>query len=396
MKILVSAVSFSSCVSGVQRHAFNMVHCLLPRPEISALHIAVAPWQASLLPEVGLIPDGKLFTHVAKTKRSSVSRNLWHYRQLPELAATIEADVVHLTIPVPVRASAFTCPTVVTLHDLYPYEIPQNFGFPKFVFNRAVLRQCLCNVTAIACVSDTTRRALHQRMPSGVGQKAVRIYNCVEPARLSAIESPIPNWQGQPFLLSVAQHRRNKNIPVLIRAFDRILRRGRANPALMLVVVGMQGPETPHIQKLVSSLGLRERIHLLEGLSDAELQWCYERCAAVVAPSITEGFGLPVAEALLTGGRIVCSDIPAFREVGGAYCRYVTLQQDAESSLADAIAVALRQPKQPPVPLPQFAGSAQAQEYVSLYRRLITDYAIGRNVKRTSSVHAAVPGGPSL
>ena len=56
------------------------------------------------------------------------------------------------------------------------------------------------------------------------------------------------------------------------------------------------------------------------------------------APSITEGFGLPVAEALLAGCRVVCSDIPAHREVGDGHCRFVALQRNAEDALLEAIA----------------------------------------------------------
>jgi glycosyltransferase involved in cell wall biosynthesis len=394
MKILLSAASFSSTISGLQRHAFNVAHGLWQQPEISALHIVVAPWQADLLPTVGLIPDGRLATHIAKMGHSSLSRNFWHYRRLPELAASVGADVVHLTFPMPVNGDAFPCPTVVTLHDLYPYEIPLNFGFPKFIFNRISLRHCLRNADAIACVSQATSCRLRQYMPIHTWRKSVRIYNSVEPARVCAIESPIPAWRGQPFLLSVAQHRRNKNIPLLIKAFARLLRRGQIDSGSMLIVVGMAGPETRHIRRLIFALGLSRRVHLLEGLSDSELQWCYERCEALVAPSITEGFGLPVAEALLTGGRVVCSDIAAFHEVGGEYCRYVSLDGNAEEMLAEAVAVALREPKKPPVALPHFTSSTLAREYLCLYRTLIASFAENRNARRSASIPSIAPERP--
>jgi glycosyltransferase involved in cell wall biosynthesis len=395
MKILVSAASFSSSISGLQRHAFNVVHCLLQRPEITALHLVVAPWQAALLPTVGLVANGRLSTHVAEMNHSSLSRNLWHYRLLPKLATRLEADIVHLTFPMPVNAAAFSCPTVVTLHDLYPYEIPLNFGFPKYLFNRATLRHCLLNAHSIACVSEATRRRLEEFVPAAAW-KSVRIYNCVEAARLCAIESPIRGWRGQPFLLCVAQHRRNKNIPLLISAFARLLRRGQIDPASMLIVVGMEGPETKRIHRLIAGLGLGHRIHLLEGLSDPELQWCYERCEAVVAPSITEGFGLPVAEALLAGCRVVCSDIPAFREVGGKRCRYVALEGDADDVFADAIAQSLREPKRPAASLPLFSSAVLAQEYMSLYHRIITSFASTRHAGRSSTMQTTATERPSL
>ena len=57
---------------------------------------------------------------VAQLKPGSVSRNLWHYRAFPELANHLQPDLIHLTYPVPIDASALRCAVVLTLHDLYP------------------------------------------------------------------------------------------------------------------------------------------------------------------------------------------------------------------------------------------------------------------------------------
>jgi glycosyltransferase involved in cell wall biosynthesis len=295
MKILIGAASYASNISGIQRHACNVVRCLLQQQEVSFVHLVIAPWQRKLVQAAGIKPDARLSAHIAEMEPSSLSRNFWHYRRLPKLAARLEVDLVHLTYPVPVNAAAFSCPTVVTLHDMYPYEIPMNFGFPKFIFNRLVLKQCLRNVDAIACVSDVTRLRLEQYSSPAVWQKGVRIYNCVEEQPACASQSPIPNWQGEPFLLCVAQHRRNKNLSLLIRTFDRLLRSGHVASNMRLIILGIPAQETHNIHSLVSNLVLGESICFLEGLSEAELQWCYTRCEAVVAPSLTEGFGLPFA-----------------------------------------------------------------------------------------------------
>ena len=396
MKILIAAASFSSHISGVQRHAFNVVRCLLRQPEISTVHLVVAPWQRELVQAAGLNPDSRLATHIADMEPSSLSRNLWYYRQLPALAASLQTDVVHLSFPMPIHAGSFGCPTVVTLHDLYPYEIPLNFGFPKFIFNRMILQQCLRNVDVIACVSEVTRVRLGQYAPASTSQKAVRIYNCIEAEPLCAIESPIPGWQGEPFLLCVAQHRRNKNIPLLIRAFDRLLLSGQVDPRMQLVVVGIAGPETSRIHQLVSSCGLGRSVHFLEGLSEPELQWCYARCEALVAPSVTEGFGLPVAEALLAGCRIVCSDIPAHREVGDGHCRFVALQKNAEDALAGAIVSTIQDPAKTPISLPQFSSSLLAKQYIDLYRGLGAPAAFLQNPRFSAPLPAAASEGQSL
>jgi glycosyltransferase involved in cell wall biosynthesis len=371
MKIMVAAASFSREISGIQRHALNMVRCLLRRPEISKVDLVVAPWQTKMVQSAGYSPDGRVTTHVAEMDQGSLSRNLWYYRELPALVARLQPDVVHLTYPVPVDAGSLTCPVVVTLHDLYPYEIPRNFRFPHVIFNRLALRQCLRSVDAIACVSESTMQRLRQYAPRSTWRKAVRIYNCVEPEPYCATRPPIRNWRGEPFLLSVAQHRRNKNVILLIQTFHRLLCAAEIDPSMKLLIVGIDGPETQQIQQLVSDLGLGRSVLLLRGLSDPELQWCYGRCEALVAPSKTEGFGLPVAEGLLVGCRIVCSDIPAFREVGGPHCRYVALGKGEEEALAAAIQSVLQEPQKDPLSLPHLSAEVLADQYVSLYRTLI-------------------------
>jgi glycosyltransferase involved in cell wall biosynthesis len=389
MRILLAAASAAGSISGLQRHALNVARCLLLRPEISAVHLLLSPWQSEFAQAAGLPVDARLQVHIAGFRRSSLSRNLWYHRRLPELAARLQVNLVHFTYPMPVHASAFHCPTVLSLHDMYPYEIPMNFGFPKFVFNRAVLWQCLRSADAIACVSDATCASLRRYAPAWVWSKAVRIYNCVEPEPITPAQPPSAVWKGEPFLLCIAQHRRNKNIPVLIRAFALLLRQGEIESETRLVVIGMNGPESGRIHRLVSRFGLSERVCFLEGLAEAELQWCYRHCRALVAPSLTEGFGLPVAEGLLAGCRVVCSDIPAHCEIAGGRCQFAALDANPVEALAAAIAKALHAPEKGPLALPQFSTAVLGKQYAELYHRLISSPLRARKMSARGSIKMA-------
>jgi len=113
------------------------------------------------------------------------------------------------------------------------------------------------------------------------------------------------------------------------------------------------------------------RVILRDGLSDYQLQWCYRHCEALVVPSTTEGFGLPVAEGMLTGCRVICSDIPTLREVGEEHCAYFVLGRSEEEALANSIATSLKQPKPKAVALPHFAAEVIGNQYVNLYRQLL-------------------------
>ncbi len=263
------------------------------------------------------------------------------------------------------------CPVVVTLHDLYPFDIPENFGFPKVLFNQIVLRQCLRAADAIACVSNSTLHQLEQVEPALALEKATVVSNCVEPHRVVSPRRPRAGWNRQPFLLCVAQHRRNKNILFLLRVFKRLVRMSRLAPKTHLVIVGIEGPETEAILRFLDQEGIADRVVLLSGISEEELQWCYRNCEMMLAPSIIEGFGLPVAEALLAGCRVICSDIPPFREFGGDHCRYVALDSLAERSFVEAILDSLQGPPSAPISLPQLSAPVIAEEYLQLYGSLL-------------------------
>jgi len=371
LKIVIALTSSSGQLSGVQRHAINLTRCLLTRHEITAVHLIAAPWQQEFVYDATPRNDARLHLHTASIRNNSLSRNAWYYLELPRIASHLQADLVHLGYPTPLRKGAYHCPTVVTLHDLYPYDVPENFGFPKVLFNQLVLRRCLQMVDAIACVSRTTLARLQGVEPRLALAKAVVIYNSVEPMPQVSASSPLPLWNGEPFLLCVAQHRRNKNILFLLRVFEGLLRTGKLAPQTRLVIVGIPGPETSAILRFLAATKIADRVVLLNGISEDELQWCYRNCELLLAPSLTEGFGLPVAEGLLAGCPVICSDIPPFRELGGDRCVYIPLNAIAEHAFADAICAGIRQHTCEPVPLPQLSAPVIAEQYLQLYRSLL-------------------------
>jgi len=138
-----------------------------------------------------------------------------------------------------------------------------------------------------------------------------------------------------------------------------------------MLIVGIPGPETLAIERFIAREQLADRVTLLNGISDEQLQWCYSNCSLLLAPSTLEGFGLPVAEALLAGCQVVCSDIPVFRELGGDHCRYVPLGPHAEEAFADAVGAVLDDNRPMPVAMPQLSASVIADHYLRLYRSML-------------------------
>ena len=248
-----------------------------------------------MLRDAVAVEDARLHMHYVHLDEYSLARNLWYYSDLPEIAAQLGADVVHLSYPSPVNRRRMHCPVVVTVHDLYAQDIPENFGFPKVIFNRLVFRQCLRAADALTCVSNATLERLRSWAPA-MAAKATRIYNCVEPTQVRIGRSPVPRCRNVPFLLCVAQHRRNKNIVLAVKTLAKMLREKSVHAETMLLVIGMAGPETETIERCIEAEGVGQNVLLLSGISETELQWCYRNCEVLLAPSLMEGFGLPVAE----------------------------------------------------------------------------------------------------
>jgi glycosyltransferase involved in cell wall biosynthesis len=372
MRIVIAALSAPEHLNGVSRHAANVVRGLLTRGEVSEVHMLVGAWQLNTYTDAIARQDPRLHIHPVTIRRETISRNIWYYSELPRVATQLKADIVHLAYPMPMSARDFRCPTVVTLHDLYPFDIPENFGILKSALNRSAARQCLRSADAIACVSESTRQRLEHWLGKRLADKAVTIANSVESASGHCMRGPQPLHRGQPFLLCIAQHRRNKNISLAIEVFERALRTGALAPETLLVVIGVKGPETKRIREMIAVANLERQVIMLSGIKDVELQWCYRNCELLLAPSSIEGFGLPVVEALLAGCRVVCSDIPAFREVGMDACHYVSLGPGEVEAFTQALSVVRSSAPILPVSMPWLSAGATAEKYLALYQHLKT------------------------
>src|SRR5579864_8198035 len=127
MNLLITAISSATGPSGICRHAQNLVRCAISRREISRITLMVGKWQEAYFRSAFNLADDKLDLVPVNISNDAFSRNLWYLREMPRVAEDIRADVVHLSFPVPLRRSAMRCPVVVSLHDLYPYDEPDNF-----------------------------------------------------------------------------------------------------------------------------------------------------------------------------------------------------------------------------------------------------------------------------
>jgi glycosyltransferase involved in cell wall biosynthesis len=368
MNLLITAISSATGPSGICRHAYNLVRCAASHDEVFKITLALGHWQELYFRNSFDLQGIRVKIVPVNIANDAFARNTWYLRGLPKLADEVAADIVHLSFPAPIRRGAMRCPVVVSLHDLYPYDEPNNFGFPKVFFNRVFLQQCLREVDCVTCVSETTLTRLRVRFPRSAYRKAVVVHNCVS---INSVDPVSPFERRCRFALMIAQHRENKNIPLAIKAFGEFIQRGKRHNYLLLRVVGNEGPVTAAIKSLIEKRSLGASIELIDGVTDGQLRWLYTNCEFLMAASSIEGFGLPIAEGLFCGCRIVCSDIPAFREIGGDACHYFDIHAEAGSSaMVQAICRALREPAMRARHLDRFVMENVAREYAALYMHL--------------------------
>lgn len=370
MHILVAALHRPLKPTGVCRHAANLAQCLAETDEVTKVTLIVGEWQKSYFEETFKLFSSKINLISVSINNSSLSRNRWFLFGLPKLADRLQPDIIHLSFPFPFLRQWFKAPVVATIHDLYPYECPENFGYPQVWFNRWSLRQCVDQSDGLSCVSKSTLESLKHYFPSiDSRKKTTVIYNYVDFSHVSPkIPEKIFSDEKFRFLLSVGQHRKNKNLDLLIHSYHNLQKNSVLKPATKLLIVGSSGPETENILHQIQMLALQDQVLLLSSITDEELCWLYKNCELFVIPSSTEGFCLPLVEALSLSPRVVCSNIPIFQEVGSSNCNYFELSNDLVYNLTEAMNFVLSQPAMNRLSADtRFSKASVAQQLLNFY-----------------------------
>jgi glycosyltransferase involved in cell wall biosynthesis len=138
------------------------------------------------------------------------------------------------------------------------------------------------------------------------------------------------------------------------------------------VIVGSQGPETTNLTRQIHTLNLAKKVHLLAAIDDRQLCWLYQQCLAFIIPSSIEGFCLPFAEAIHLACKVVCTDLPIFREIGSPSCIYVDLHSEPLQHLTAAIVQVIAQPPPAIDPKPShFSKQVIADRYLQFYADIL-------------------------
>ena len=239
----------------------------------------------------------------------------------------------------PVRAP---CPVVLTIHDLYFINYP---GRHRPVYEAIVTRAArtyAARATAIISDSEYSKREIVARL--GVSAAKVSVIPVAlggefRPASLTAA-ARARYALTLPYILYVGNFNPHKNIPRLIRGFA--LLPGPVRSRHALVLAGGYGEGRPELARLAESLGLADRVIFSGRVDDADLPALYSEAAVYVTPSLEEGFGSTVLEAMACGAPVIASNRAALPEVVGDAGLLFDAEQERE--LASVLARVLSDP----------------------------------------------------
>jgi glycosyltransferase involved in cell wall biosynthesis len=305
MNICIDMRPALSRATGVGVYLQNLVHALSELDSSNAYYLFSSSWKERF----HLNGQKKNFIVCDRRFPVRLLTYSWNRLSFPPIESLLEAplDIVHS--PTPLVIPTKTAHQVTTVHDLYFYFHPEQvIGEMQRDYPEKVYKHCVKS-DAIIAVSEYTKSQLvdHLKIASS---KIYTVHHGADPffaepqsgAEFDKLKKTLSITQ--PYFLFVGTQEPRKNLPTLMEAFEKM------EPVTQLVLCGLEG-----WGEELSGFNL-DRVIRTGYVSRNELRLLYQNAIALVMPSLDEGFGLPILEAMTAGAPVVASGIPAFLEIG--------------------------------------------------------------------------------
>jgi len=204
-------------------------------------------------------------------------------------------------------------PLVITLHDLIHLDVPEENSRAKAMYYKHIVTPAARSAAGILTVSAYSRTRIAEHL--GIDEQKITVVGngvsaCFKPDGETGHHLNRHHQHHSGYVLYVGNHKPHKNVPRLIDAFAR----AKIDSTIGMVMTGK--PDEAMFAQIAQA-GLTERVRFIEGLSDEQLAATYRGAVALVCPSLYEGFGLPVLEAMACGTPVVCANTTSLPEVVG-------------------------------------------------------------------------------
>lgn len=305
----------------------------------------------------------------------------WNHFRLPLHLLARPVDLLHGTFyTLPVFCPV---PAVVTIHDITFHLHPEWFTRKARVAFNGFAAASARKARHILTVSESSRRDIIRAygvpasrvtaVPLAAGPGFAPI---TDPARLAQVRAKYAT--GDEYLLHVGSITPRRNLGRLLEAFAAVRRRA---PHLTLVLAGSVEPPSPPIEAAIGRSGLSGSVRVAGYVRADDLPALYAAAAAVVYPSLYEGFGLPVLEAMASGVPVLASSTSCFPEVAGDAALLVdpqSVEAIAEGlwSILSDVALRERLVQKGLARAAEFTWERTARGTLEVYRRALSEGAV--------------------
>ncbi len=282
-------------------------------------------------PAVAIDPGGRYTLHAAPSFTSNRAlRIAWEQTGLPRIITNDHLDLFHgAAFALPARLPV---PGVVTVHDLAFLRWPEQVTKRRAIYLSRAVRDATRKAVRVIAVSESTKRdvvALLQVDPNRVDVTPLGVDpRFRRPPGEEIVAFRQRNELTRPFVLTVGTREPRKNLPALVRAFAAIA----PDFPHELIHAGGAGWRTEELDRAIRETALGDRIRFVDYVPHEDLPFWYSAADCFALPSLYEGFGLPLLEAMACGAPCLASNRSSLPEVGGEAAMYC--QPDTESIAA--------------------------------------------------------------
>ena len=246
---------------------------------------------------------------------------VWLNTSLQQYLSNNRINIAHFTNYLVPFVKTHKAKYVVTIHDLTAWTAPETLPLGYMIYNRLAILHAIRQASLIITVSEAVKKELMELLSCTKNIKV--IHNAVSPNfRKLSEERKVRGKQllkklgvSGRYILFVGTLEKRKNILGLLRAFVRLKQLTKKFQELKLVLVGNQGYGFVEISAYLDRHQLSDSIILTNYVREDELITLYNLAELFVYPSLYEGFGIPLLEAMACGVPIIANDIPSTREV---------------------------------------------------------------------------------
>ena len=235
----------------------------------------------------------------------------------PLLAIHKGCDILHYPADIG-RPGLKSCPPVLTVHDIYCFSIPHIFPEKERINLQKNIRLSVNKCIRIITPSLQTKKDIESHL--NLSHNKIEVV----PLAPDSIFKPLENFSSfnktlpEMFILCVGgkNNRPHKNIHVVVEAMAHKIFRKKLSD-LHLIIVGHESEYLKYVKNLANKLGVEKQIHFTRVVDKHTLLYLYNKSMALVFPSLYEGFGLPILEAMACGTPVITSNFGAMKEVAG-------------------------------------------------------------------------------